>query len=265
MALLKFTCLHCSQTLEAPEEASGTAFSCPSCHQQIEVPMPTAAQAQSAPGVIQSDDQVTERAISSPSPPRSGGEGRGEVASVCPICLSAISASDTKTSCPSCSTEYHAECWTENGGCAVYGCSQAPVVESRRSIEIPMSYWGQENKNCPKCGQQILAAAVRCRHCGTTFESARPQEVEEFRQRTDLAQRLPIARRNIVIIFILSVVPCLAPIGAIWGFIWYATHRDELRALPTLYSALCKIGLGVAIGQTVIMVLMTLMFSLLHH
>jgi predicted RNA-binding Zn-ribbon protein involved in translation (DUF1610 family) len=238
--VLKFTCPHCSQSLEAPEEASGSAFACPSCQQQIEVPMPAAVPAQSAA-----------------SPPAPSGP-------VCAICLSTITDTDAKTSCPSCSATYHAECWNENGGCAVYGCSQAPVVESRRAIEIPMSYWGQENKNCPKCGQQILAAAVRCRHCGTTFASARPQEAEEFRQRADLAQRLPAARRTIVILFILSVLPCLAPIGAVWGFIWYFGHRDELRALPTLYSALSKIGLGVAIGQTVIMVLMTVLFTLLR-
>jgi len=128
-----------------------------------------------------------------------------------------------------------------------------------------MSYWGQENKNCPKCGQQILAAAVRCRHCGATFESARPQDSQEFQQRTDLTRRLPTAKRTIVILFIFSIVPCLAPIGAVWGFIWLATHRDEIRAVPSLYSALCKIGLGVAISQTVIMVFMTLLYSLMHH
>lgn len=238
--MLKFACPHCSQSLEAPEEASGSAFACPSCHQQIEVPVPAAAQVQSAP-----------------AQPVPAGQ-------VCAICLSPITGTDEKTSCPACDAAYHAECWTENGGCAVYGCSQAPVVESRRAIEIPMSYWGQEHKNCPKCGKQILAAAVRCRHCGTTFASARPQEAEEFRQRADLAQRLPAARRTIVILFILSVLPCLAPIGAVWGFIWHFTHRDELRALPTIYSALCKIGLGVAIGQTVIMVLMTVLYSVMR-
>ncbi len=258
MAVIKFTCPHCSQTLEAPEEASGSKFACPSCNQQIEVPMP----AHSAPGAIQGDDQATERSSLSPSPLES--PPIIPAGQVCAICLSPITDSDAKTSCPTCSAEYHAECWNENGGCAVYGCSQAPAVESRRAIEIPMSYWGQENKNCPKCGQQILAAAVRCRHCGTTFESARPQEAEEFRQRADLAQRLPIAKRTVTILFILSVIPCLAPIGAIWGFIWLATHREELRALPSLYSALCKIGLGVAIGQTVIMVLMTVLFAVMR-
>lgn len=64
--------------------------------------------------------------------------------------------------------------------------------------------------------------------------------------------------------FIVSMIPCVAPIGAVWGLIWIPTHKEEVRALPTLYNALCKIGLVVAIGLTVIMVLMTLLYSL-HH
>ena len=237
MGLLKFTCPHCAQHLEAPEEAAGTPFPCPGCGQQIEVPI-----------AVPSHARLTTAA-----------------GPVCAICLSTIADTEAKTACPACNAGYHAECWNENGGCAVYGCSQAPAVEARRPIEIPMSYWGQENKKCPKCGREILAAAVRCRHCGTTFESARPQEAEEFRQQSALAERLPSAKRTIVWLFVFSVLPCLAPIGAIWGFIWYPTHRDEVRALPTLYNALCRIGLVVATGQTALMVLMTLLFALLRH
>jgi hypothetical protein len=184
---------------------------------------------------------------------------------ICAICLSPIGREDAPTVCPACHAVYHAECWQENGGCAVYGCSQVPATESRRAIEIPVSYWGQENKNCPKCGREILAAAVRCRHCGTTFESARPQEAGEFQQRTELAQRLPAARRTVVWLFVISVLTCLAPIGAVGGIIWYPAHREEIRSLPALYGALCKIGLTVAIGQTIALVVLTLLYVLVRH
>src|SRR5689334_2486971 len=97
------------------------------------------------------------------------------LAAKCPYCLSAFADGDEVETCPGCRAGYHRGCWQENGGCAVYGCAHVPAVESRRAIEVPMSYWGQENKPCPSCGQQILAAAVRCRHCGATFASARPQ------------------------------------------------------------------------------------------
>lgn len=183
----------------------------------------------------------------------------------CAICLSPIEAADEKVVCPSCNAVYHAECWSENGGCAVYGCSQVPAIEKRQAIEIPVSYWGKENKKCPNCGQEILAAAVRCRHCGTVFDSARPQAAEEFQQRTALSQRLPATRRTIVLLFIFSVLTCLAPLGAVGGIIWYPAHREEIRALPALYGAVCKIGLVVAIVQTLALVVFTLLFALVHR
>jgi hypothetical protein len=183
----------------------------------------------------------------------------------CAICLSPVGAADEQTVCPACQAVYHAECWKENGGCAVYGCAQVPVVEKRQAIEIPVSYWGQENKKCPNCGNEILAAAVRCRYCGTVFESARPQEAVEFQQRSELTQRLPASRHTVVALFVFSLLPCLAPIGAVWGIIWYSTHREDLRALPSLYGAATKIGLGIAIGQTIALVVITAWFTLLHH
>lgn len=34
--------------------------------------------------------------------------------------------------CASCAAAYHAECWAENGGCAVYGCSEWSRTQQRR-------------------------------------------------------------------------------------------------------------------------------------
>jgi transcription elongation factor Elf1 len=232
MAGFHFNCPHCAQDLETTEGAAGLAVSCPNCGQEIQVPVHSQ--------------------ISAGNP-------------VCGVCLSPIAATEAKTFCPACKAEYHSECWEENGGCGVYGCSQVPVVEKRQAIEIPISYWGQEKKRCPKCQHEILAAAVRCRHCGATFDSARPQNAEEFQQRTELTGRLPATRRTIVWLFVFSVVPCLAPIGAVWGLVWFPAHREDVRLLPTLYGALCKIGLIVAIAQTIAVVVLTVLFVITRH
>jgi hypothetical protein len=184
---------------------------------------------------------------------------------VCAICLSAIGTADDRAVCPACGAAYHSDCWQENGGCAVYGCSQAPVVEPRQALEIPVSYWGRENKNCPQCGCEILAAARRCRHCGATFDSARPQDAAEFQQQTGLAGRLPAVRRTVIWLFVFSVTPFLAPIGAVWGAVWLPAHREEIRALPSLYGAVSKIGLVVAMGQTAALVLFTLLYALVRR
>jgi RING finger family protein len=181
-------------------------------------------------------------------------------AAVCGICFTPLQSGESVAACPSCQAHYHQDCWEENGGCGAYGCAQAPAVEQRRAIEIPVSFWGQEHKPCPACGHQILAAAVRCRHCGATFASARPEDSDEFQRRTTLKERLPKAKRTIVVTFGLSLLPFIAPFAAVWGFIWHTNHREELQALPSLYNALSKIGLAVATGQTILLVIMTVLF-----
>ena len=242
MAVIDFNCPFCAQRLEAPGDAAGQPVPCPKCLKEVMVP-----------------------AESATAPPRALGTARSaENSPACAICLSPINADEAKSACPACRAEYHADCWQENGGCAVYGCSQVPAVEQRHAVEIPVSYWGQENKPCPACGREILAAAVRCRHCGATFASARPEDTAEFQQRSDLEKRLPEVRRMVIWLFVFCVLPCLAPIGAIWGAVWYPSHREEVSALPSLYPALCKIGLGVAIAQAIALVVLALLYSVVR-
>jgi hypothetical protein len=48
---------------------------------------------------------------------------------MCGICQSRIDPSEQMTACPKCALTFHADCWTENRGCAAYGCSQVGVLE----------------------------------------------------------------------------------------------------------------------------------------
>ena len=49
-------------------------------------------------------------------------------ADACGICQSPIAAGESAATCPSCGLTFHAECWTENFGCAAYGCSQVNAL-----------------------------------------------------------------------------------------------------------------------------------------
>ena len=182
-------------------------------------------------------------------------------AGLCSICQSQMAPQEPSASCPTCKAVYHLDCWRENGGCAIYGCPSVPQTEHRESIEIPASYWGQENKTCPSCHQVILAAALRCRSCGTVFSTARPESANEFRRRTGRQDRAPGIRRTIVVLFILSAIPCSAPVAAIFGYLWYSNNREELRSLPGLFQGLCKIALGLGVTQTVLTVAVLLAYS----
>ncbi len=52
----------------------------------------------------------------------------------CPYCRTAFEADDAIVACSGCQTEHHADCLQENGGCTVFGCSQAPAEEPKISV-----------------------------------------------------------------------------------------------------------------------------------
>jgi predicted RNA-binding Zn-ribbon protein involved in translation (DUF1610 family) len=184
---------------------------------------------------------------------------------LCAICQSPINDGEAQTACPGCGAPYHAECWAENGGCAIYGCQHVPATEARAGLEIPAGYWGQEHKQCPVCGQEILAAALRCRHCGATFASARPEDGGAYRQREAATQGLPALKQGVVWIFALSIVPFTALIGGIAGVIWLARHRDDARKLPPFHAGLARLSPFVGFGQTAILIAMAALYAAVHH
>ncbi len=182
---------------------------------------------------------------------------------LCAICQSSLPSTDNETHrCPDCNTLYHEDCWEDNRGCAIYGCPGVPETEHLEAIEIPVSHWGREKKPCPKCGTEILAAAVRCRQCGTVFSSADPIEKKEYRDLQAAKERFPALRKGIILILVFCIIPCSAPVAAIIGLFWYISNRKAIAVMPTLYTGLCKVAFGVSIGQTVLIVIMLVLYSI---
>src|SRR5271156_4359960 len=56
-------------------------------------------------------------------------------AAVCPYCRGPIEAdAEQQKVCEGCGTPHHADCYEENGGCTIFGCSAAPAEEPELSI-----------------------------------------------------------------------------------------------------------------------------------
>ncbi len=182
---------------------------------------------------------------------------------LCAICQGPVAGQPART-CPACGVAVHDDCWEYNGGCGMYGCSAAPPTEKLDPLEMPVSYWGRETKNCPSCGQEIQAVALRCRHCGALFETAQPQDASSYRARSQLQRDLPAVRRGTVWLLVLSIVPCTALPTAIFGGAWYAGHRRQIAELPSLYGALAKLALAIAIGQSALGILAALLHASLQ-
>jgi hypothetical protein len=136
-----------------------------------------------------------------------------------------------------------------------------PPTEHLGTLEIPVSFWGKEEKNCPVCNQTILAAAIRCRNCGATFKMAAPETTADFRQRRSIEMSLPSVRKASIWILVLASLTCTAPIMAVVAPIWYRANRRKIKALPAINAAICKIAVGVALAQTFLIVL----FMVLYH
>lgn len=184
---------------------------------------------------------------------------------LCAICQADILPSDTDLiSCPDCQALYHKDCWEENRGCAVYGCSRVPDTEQYNSVEIPVAYWGQEDKPCPDCGKTILAAAVRCRHCGTVFESAAPMDKRTYNRLNENNRRFPQMRKNVILLLIFCMTPFSAPFAAVIGSIWYKIKKVDILAMPSPYPGICRFGIYAAACQTIIIVLMLILNNLIH-
>jgi TM2 domain-containing membrane protein YozV len=59
------------------------------------------------------------------------------LAEVCPYCRTKIVAEDVPFVCEGCGTSHHADCYAENGGCTIFGCSKAPGDEPKLSVSTP--------------------------------------------------------------------------------------------------------------------------------
>jgi TM2 domain-containing membrane protein YozV len=58
-------------------------------------------------------------------------------AGVCPYCRTKIGGEDGPMVCEGCGTAHHADCYAENGGCTIFGCSRAPGDEPKVSVSSP--------------------------------------------------------------------------------------------------------------------------------
>jgi hypothetical protein len=139
-----------------------------------------------------------------------------------------------------------------------------PPTEQLTELEIPASYWGREHKNCPSCGVEIMAAAIRCRYCGAVFASVAPLDRDQYLRNADTEGRVPALQRMAKWLFVLNAFTCTAPFAGIGGLVWYLAHRQDLPHMSPLTQALAKIGIALGLGQTLLMTLVLAGFLILH-
>ena len=92
----------------------------------------------------------------------------------CPYCQMPIAADWELVRCPRCNTPYHAQCWKDNGGCAVYGCAMM-AISGADAPGQPMAVAQAIHKvgTCPYCQTAIAAGSdyLTCPQCKTPHHS----------------------------------------------------------------------------------------------
>jgi predicted RNA-binding Zn-ribbon protein involved in translation (DUF1610 family) len=275
------SCTHCGKTYTMDASHAGRAARCRACGEVFTiVPVGTAAPAAARPPAARPAMSAGHAAPPgrppSPGAPPGAGQRAAQAAPaqaasapdraapaerLCAICQTSLAGDEERVQCPDCHTAYHRSCWDYNQGCGMYGCPKSPATEKLEPLEIPTSYWGNENKACPSCGGVILAAAVRCRHCGATFQSAAPTSASSFHQDRQIEGRLPGLRKAAIWLLVFCAISCTAPIAGLIALFWYIQNRAAIAKLPPLWSALCKLTVGIGLGQTVLMIVAALLYA----
>jgi hypothetical protein len=246
------TC-QCGVKVRVPEAASEKAFRCPKCKAEIAAPVQTRVAASSTPA--ESDFQPKVIASSQPVD--------GDVLAQCPICLTGIEATAPSIHCSACGQIHHEECWAEMGGCATYGCERAPAIAKEgQTAARPLTAWG-DTKKCPACGETIKSIALRCRYCGEDFDTVDPLAVGDLRRGARKSEKLRNLRIGVVVLFVLSLIGCGAPLMLIIAPLVLWPQRKLLTQAGPFYLILGYASILLSALYSLLMLLFFL-FSRIH-
>lgn len=173
----------------------------------------------------------------------------------CSICKTLIADSDITFVCGECHSPYHQICWESLGGCATYGCKAAAIPVTPVPPTSASRAWG-DDKTCPHCSENIPSSLLVCR-CGARFPWADPMTADEYRMWLKEDEERTRVRKQLIWLFIISLLGLPAPItGTVAGIQAYRSRKVLLGEVGTY--------LALGYGAGVIGMIYSLIFVLLY-
>jgi Prokaryotic RING finger family 1 len=221
------TC-NCGAKIKVPELRNDAVLRCPRCKAEL---------------VLAGEGRIVTARLADPR--TQGG--------ICAICQSAIDPGEAVLVCPSCDQVHHRECWNEVGGCATYGCENAPVAEKSAPAEAPRAAWG-DTKKCPACGEKIKSIALRCRYCGTDFDTVDPLTIKDLHKQVKKEEGLRATKTLVIVLFVLSTLGCFAPILFFAAPSYVLFKRDTVSKAGPAYLVMAYSAIAISVLYSILFV-----------
>ncbi len=224
----------CGARIKLPESRSNAALRCPRCKAEL---------------IVAGEGRIITSRLADPK--TAGG--------ICAVCQSAIGPNEAVLVCPSCDQVHHRECWEEVGGCATYGCENAPATEKTAVAEAPRAAWG-DTKKCPACGEKIKSIALRCRYCGTEFDTVDPLSLKDLHKQVVSEERLQVTKTLVIVLFVMSLLGCPAPIVAIAAPCYVLLKRATIAKAGPAFLVMGYSAIAISLLYS-ILIFLFLLFS----
>jgi len=120
-----------------------------------------------------------------------------------------------------------------------------------------LSAWG-DTKKCPVCGEEIKAIALRCRYCKTEFDTVDPLTAHDVRRRVKHDETARGLQATVIVLFVVSLIGCLAPLVTIIGLSVYLPKHKALMKLGPTFMVLAYSSLGLSVLYSLLMLIFAL-------